>query len=111
MSTATITFDEMERKSRKTMGWTLLAKATTNAFKATLLMSFAAHHLKGLVDSLTAEELARIPREDAIRLTHDLQELHKLLVSFFRSRNFEQLNNTFIGPITNRIRESTEDLG
>lgn len=93
------------------MGWTLLAKATTNAFKATLLMSFAAHHLKGLVTSLTAEEIARIPREEAIQLTKDLQELHRLLASFCRSQNFEQLNRTFIGLIANKIRESTEDLG
>lgn len=109
MSTAAVTFCELERKSESTKGWALAAKNARNAAIGVVLTVVVSKALDRLVDALTPDRLAVISREKKFELASHLQELHSLLAACCRDSQREK--GRFIRFLMANIENRTEDLG
>jgi len=80
-----ITFDEIERKTEKTLGYAFLAKATTNLAVVAYRLIELSNGLDRLVTIVTPEKIQAMTPEQCESLTIQLQQLHRLLVSVGKS--------------------------
>lgn len=104
-----LTFNELERKSQSTKGWTLVAKNARNAVIGIATTLVVSKTLDRLVTALTPERLASLSPKNKAELTADLQELHALLVVGCRQSEREQ--SRAFRLLMSKIEERTEDLG
>jgi hypothetical protein len=112
MTTATMTFNQMETRAERTLALVLWAKHAHRVVKGAMLVTLVSRAVRGLVNSLTPERLESLTQKQTIELTKRLQEVHEALVELCRAAEKVNLSQHPIwrSPIRS-VEESTEDLG
>src|SRR5690349_15913384 len=111
MSLATVTFDEIERNADEAFAYALLARLAKNYLICAYRSHEVASALEQLLGVLKPEQLQALTAEQMIWLTKRLQELHRLLAEYSRSRETEAISRLpLLAGVTARVRNATEDL-
>jgi hypothetical protein len=112
MTTATLTFDQMERCADRTFALALWAKHARRIVRVTMTLTIVSQATRMLVKGFTPERLEALDSKQAIELTKRLQELHSLLLQLCRSTRLNGLaNHPIFGGSIRSLQDSTEDLG
>ena len=112
MTTATATFDQMERSADRTLALVLWAKNVKNMVLAAGWMALLDQTAKGLVKTLSHnEKLAGLSDEQAADLAKKLQEIHSQLDFLLRRNTVIQWRTKMLFAASlEGIAGSTEDL-
>jgi hypothetical protein len=112
MTSATVTFDEIERVANRARAYALLAQTSKQVWVATILLWEVSRKVRGFVKFLTPERIEAVPAHRVKEMTANLQELHRLLVASSCSQGASGLTTSPVfGSMIKSLQESTEDLG
>lgn len=111
MSTATITFDQMESRADRALGLTLWAKHAKYAVLLAAILALLNQCLSRVVTSFSPDKLEALSPEQATEATKKLQELHEELVRLLRMHGLVQMkSNAFYRSSIQGLQEVAEDI-
>lgn len=106
-----ITFDEIERKAERTLGYAFLAKAATGHVGVAYRLVKLSNGLDRLIRVLTPDKIQAFTPEQCEGLTVQLQQLHRLLASVGKSEDFVTLGHVpLLGGCVENLRGRSVDL-
>ena len=111
MHTATLTFNQMERRADRALGVVLWAKHVKHTAEGVLLFSVLNLSLRSLLRSLSSKHLESLSDEQAKDLTKTLTELHEGLAGILEHEGVCLLKRTrvFVRPIE-KLEQNAEDI-
>ncbi|HUO61439.1 MAG TPA: hypothetical protein VMU24_12275, partial [Candidatus Acidoferrales bacterium] len=112
MSTAAITFDQIERGADRTLGFVLWAKHAKHVALCAMAMGVLNFLLGRLVESLSPEQLEELSEDQAAELIKKLQDVHAQMSELLRHQGLSQLARIpILRTYISQLDEHTADLG